>query len=368
LWITTHSYRTNVFGFPGAPDLPLQANNLGFLDQELALEWVQLNIAKFGGDPKQITIMGQSAGGFSVSGMVIRHPIDPPFRAAIIFSGASPDTTPTDAASFTSFNNFSSAVGCGETPGPARLACLRQVPTATIRAFTNGPLSGAFEPLIDDFTTFDDNIQRIQAGNAARVPLLTGNMQNDGTLFTVGDTNLTAFLEASGFSGVDTNITAAVVRSLYPGQDDTDVIADTFRDVAFLCPASLWTAAFVESGISSVFRYEYGAVFPDLQLFPNAGAWHSTELPELFGTFNASTATPNEVTLSKTFQTAIANFIKNPNESPAPNWPKYVPGGSTQTLARLAYNGNVETDNFVQAVTSNSQDTPCALWDLLLDF
>jgi len=193
-------------------------------------------------------------------------------------------------------------------------------------------------------------------------------MQNDGTLFTVGDTNLTAFLEASGFTGIDANITAAVVRSLYPGQNDTDVIADTFRDVVFLCPTSLWTAAFVESGISSVFRYEYGAVFPDLQLFPNAGAWHSTELPELFGTFNASTATPNEVTLSKTFQTAIANFIKDPNESPAPNWPKYIPGSLTQTLARLAYNGNVETDNFVQAVTSDSQDTPCVLWDVLLDF
>ena len=83
-------------------------------------------------------------------------------------------------------------------------------------------------------TTFDDNIQRIQAGNAARVPLLAGNMQNDGTLFTVGDTSLTAFLEASGFTGIDANITAAVVRSLYPGQNDTDVIADTFRDVAFL--------------------------------------------------------------------------------------------------------------------------------------
>ncbi|KAE9407136.1 ALDH-like protein [Gymnopus androsaceus JB14] len=149
--------------------------------------------------------------------------------------------------------------------------------------------------------------------------------------------------------------------------NDTDVIADVFRDVPFLCPASLWIAAFVESGISSVFRYEYGPVFPDLQLFPNAGAWRSTELQEVFGTYNASTATQNEVTLSKTFQTAIANFIKNPNEPPAPNWPKYVPGNLTQTLARLAYVENVETDNFVQVVTSDSQDTPCKLWDALLD-
>ncbi|KAE9403013.1 hypothetical protein BT96DRAFT_815629 [Gymnopus androsaceus JB14] len=216
-------------------------------------------------------------------------------------------------------------------------------------------------------TSFGDNIQRVQDGNVARVPLLTGNMQNDGTLLTLGDTNLSAFLESGGV-----NITADAVRSFYPDQNDSDVIADAFRDVAFLCPASLWTAAFVESGISSVFRYEYGhgshsslflsltlfsvgAIFPDLQLFPNAGAWHSSELQEVFGTYNASTATPNEVALSNTFQTAIANFIKNPDESPAPNWPKYIPGNSMQTLARLAYDENVEMDNFVQAVTSDSQ-------------
>lgn len=51
--VVTINYRTNVFGFPGAPDLPLTGNNLGYLDQELALEWVQLNIANFGGDPEQ---------------------------------------------------------------------------------------------------------------------------------------------------------------------------------------------------------------------------------------------------------------------------------------------------------------------------
>lgn len=51
--VVSINYRTNVFGFPGAPDLPLTGNNLGFMDQELALEWVQSNIANFGGDPEQ---------------------------------------------------------------------------------------------------------------------------------------------------------------------------------------------------------------------------------------------------------------------------------------------------------------------------
>jgi carboxylesterase 2 len=98
--VISFNYRTNVFGFPGAPDLPLKANNLGFLDQELALQWVQLNIDRFGGDPDQVTIMGQSAGGYSVSGFIIRHPENPPFRAGIIFSGSAPDNLPLADKSF----------------------------------------------------------------------------------------------------------------------------------------------------------------------------------------------------------------------------------------------------------------------------
>jgi len=207
-------------------------------------------------------------------------------------------------------------------------------------------------------------IERIRTGLTARVPILAGNTQNDGTLSTLGESDLSAFLASEGLGAISPDF----VRALYPGENDTNVIADSFRDLVLLCPTSLWAEAFVQSGMPDVFRYEYGAVFPDLQLFPNAGAWHSSELPELFGTFNASTATPDEVTLSNTFQTAIANFVKSPTQSPAPNWPKYVPGPLTKTLAKLAYNGNVNLNNFVQAVTSDSQDTPCtSLWNALLD-
>jgi carboxylesterase 2 len=55
--LVSFNYRTNVFGFPMAQDLPVSLQNLGFLDQELALAWVQDNIAQFGGDKSKVTIM-----------------------------------------------------------------------------------------------------------------------------------------------------------------------------------------------------------------------------------------------------------------------------------------------------------------------
>ncbi|KAJ7630507.1 Alpha/Beta hydrolase protein [Roridomyces roridus] len=357
------NYRTNVFGFPGSPDLPLTGNNLGFLDQELAFKWVQQNIAQFGGDPTKVTIMGQSAGSQSVSAAINRHSvIDAPFRAGIMLSGAVVSMLATP--SFTSFNNFSASVGCNQAVGPARLACLKQVPAATIRSFTNGPTSGAFEPVVDGVTVFADPLGRIRSGLTARVPFIIGNMQNDGTVFAFGLTDLTAFLQ------VETGglITAAEVRPLYPGLNDSTIIAEIIKDVAFLCPAELWSTAAVGVGLPNVFRYSYGAVFADLQLFPGAGAWHSSELPGIFGTLNKTSATAAEITLSGTMQTIVGNFVKNPTQAPAPNWPRWIPGALTNTLAKLAYNGNVEASNVVQAVQSDSIDGPCnALWNAVLD-
>ncbi|THU79860.1 alpha/beta-hydrolase [Dendrothele bispora CBS 962.96] len=372
--IVTFNYRTNVFGFPGSEDLPIEGNNLGFLDQELVFAWVQQNIANFGGDPDQVTIMGQSAGGLSVASALIRHPKNPPFRAGILFSGSVQDIVPAPS-DFASFDELAAGVGCNQTAGAERLSCLKALPGTTIRAFTNGPGAALsfrpvylllLSPALSSVTLFADNFNRIRSQQTARVPIFLGHTQDDGTVFTIGQTNLTEFLNSNG---VPPAVSPALVRSLYPGLDDEQVIAASVRDLAAGCPASLWAAGYVQSGISSVFRYEYGAVFPDLQLFPNAGAWHSSELQELFGTFNTSTATPNEATLSATFQTIIANFIKNPNESPAPNWLQYVlPGSDTQTLAKLAYQGNVELDNVVMPVQSDSVDGPCALWNRFLDF
>ena len=81
-------------------------------------------------------------------------------------------------------------------------------------------------------------------------------------------------------------------------------------------------------------------------------------MPILFGTFNRSAATSAEVELSRSLQAAFANFVKNPNSSPAPHWPPYEPEVSgkarTPTLAKIGYQGNVAFGNFVQPVQPDS--------------
>jgi len=361
------NYRTNVFGFPTASDLSVSYINLGFFDQELALTWVQNNIAQFGGDPTKVTIMGHSAGSFSVSlAITRRNSTDaPPFRAGIMLSAVQVSTSPT--LNFSNFDAFATAMGCEQSPGPLRLQCLRIVPASTIRKYMNGPNSVSFFPGVDNVTGFDDPLQRIRTGQIAQVPILLGNMQDDGTIFTYNTSETISTFLADLFGSLADTVSPTLVRASYPGLTDTQVIAAVERDVIFRCPAKLWSDAFVRSGIKNVYRYTYGAEFADLQPLPDLGVWHGSELPILFGTYNSSTATTAEVELSQSFQTAFANFAKNPvNVSPAPNWPAYEPTG--RTLAKIAYRGNVDFDDFVKPVHPISTDGPCIVWDPFLDY
>ena len=80
---------------------------------------------------------------------------------------------------------------------------------------------------------------------------------------------------------------------------------------------------------------------------------------EIFGTFNRSTASPAEITLSRSMQAVWANFIKDPRTSPDPEWKKWRPDNSTRSLARLGFDGKVGLADVVQASPSELYDTAC---------
>ncbi|THV04330.1 alpha/beta-hydrolase [Dendrothele bispora CBS 962.96] len=381
--VITINYRTNIFGFPASPDLPLEKNNLGYLDQEQALDWVTRNARGFGGDEARVTIMGQSAGAESVSSALGRHRTDLPYRAAVLLSGATVDLSPLTVPSsdpnvtYVNFNNFATAMNCTAEPGQERLECLRAASADTIKAYTNGNGTGTGSfgnPVVDNTTYFSNVLSRVQENMTSPVPILIGHTEDDGTIFSVSETNLTQFLISSlPISGELVanwqNGEEDLVRSLYPNSTDAEVMAKTFRDVVFTCGSGLWASGYVEDvSIKNVYRYVYGAQFADFQPFPGAGAWHTSELPYLFGTYNSSTATTDEVTWSRTFQSAIGSFIRNPEGGPASTWPEYLPT-EEKTVAKLAYSGNVDPDNFVELESHEVVDGPCEkYWNQFLDF
>ena len=157
LVVVTINYRTNLFGFPSSSDpneISMQGHNLGLLDQDLALQWVQTNIAAFGGNPQQVTLMGQSAGASSVSYMLNRNNSSPPFQSAILLSSGWLTDRSSELASQT-WDSLALSIGCTGPSGQSRLDCMKSVPAANISAFGNGPTGPAkFFTFIDKYDMF----------------------------------------------------------------------------------------------------------------------------------------------------------------------------------------------------------------------
>ena len=175
------NYRTNIFGFSGAPSEP---QNAGLLDQRMAIEWVRDNIAGFGGDPERISIMGQSAGGSAVDFYAYAHTTDPIVAGLISVSGTALSFLPnTPDFSHQSFLAAAASVGCTGSDEDLVVACMRQVEFKILLNATRSvkPLPSAaliqpvFHPTVDNKTVFtrQDYLAKGQAGEFARIVSLT---------------------------------------------------------------------------------------------------------------------------------------------------------------------------------------------------
>ena len=124
--LTQTSYRVNVFGFPGLPGID---QNLGLLDQRMAIEWVRNNIRAFGGDPTRITLFGESVGGTSIDYYSFAYKDDPIVSGLIAESGTSISfSNPAPSDNVAMFNTITSALNCPNatiTDSSASLGCMR---------------------------------------------------------------------------------------------------------------------------------------------------------------------------------------------------------------------------------------------------
>jgi carboxylesterase type B len=342
----------NIFGFPGLPGIDGVEQNPGLLDQRLALEWARDNVAAFGGDPNRITIFGESAGGASVDYYSYAYTKDPIVSGIIAESGAvSSFSSPAPPNNSEVWYKASAALGCPTSAAAASVACMRtksmdEILKATKVANPLQAVLGFFGPSVDGKTVFGDYKERAAAGNFIQKPYMTGNNHLESGLF---------ILIASG---ARLNITA----NIWP----------VFNAATFTCPIARAAAARASKGVPT-YRYRYFADFPNTFLQDsNKGAYHTAEIPLVFGTTEYVTGqanTPSQAKLQKFMQSTWAAFAKDPlslQKSPF-NLPAYdAKNEFAQTLIGLgAYESSTHAllapigyDMFCEAIESITATIP----------
>ncbi|KAF2674205.1 alpha/beta-hydrolase [Microthyrium microscopicum] len=324
--LVTINYRVNVFGFPGLSGNPAVPQNPGLLDQRLAIQWVEQNIAAFGGDPKQITLFGisESAGASSIDMYQYAYPKNPIARAFIQESGTAQDFfNPAPNNNFNAWFNASSKLGCGGegTYLQDSVDCVRTKPFQQVLDAIRDPnpltsLLGAFGPTVDTKTVFSDYTSRSAKGEFAQKPLLIGNNYNEAGLFKV-----LALAANQTVSALDWAI---------------------FNQGIFQCPTG--TAAnyrYVKN--IPTYRYLYMGDFPNMALTydPPSGAYHTSEIPIVFQTAEDTSgvaSTPAEASISRYMNGAWAAFAKDPTKGLRGDYfefPQYSP--LTKSLILFAY-------------------------------
>ncbi|QIW96620.1 hypothetical protein AMS68_002138 [Peltaster fructicola] len=335
--VVTTNYRTNVFGFPSSPELPSDGHNLGFLDQRLALQWVQDNIHLFGGSKNKVTIFGESAGAFSVDALLTSFPANstPPFRGAILESGQYSYRAAAFASSAPSWYALSDALGC---PGSysSNLTCLR---AANVSSIINTITSKAllFNPYPDNKTLVSNPAAQRLSGNIAKIPVLGGTNAQEGRVFEVGQQNLTASLNT--FFGNNTALKDSVAEAFKIPQlginAPYDQISQIFTELVFQCPAAKWANDTASVGIPA-WRYYFNSSFTNTQALPGLGVYHSSEIEIVYGTYANATVTTQENALSQAMMGAWAKFARNPNYGPG--WNRVGTGASGSVLVGASAN------------------------------
>lgn len=199
--VVSMNYRVGALGFMAHPALSAEAakvdgkfasGNFGLLDQQAALRWVRDNVAAFGGDPQNVTIFGESAGGMSVCVHLASPQSAGLFKQAIIQSGPCMSHNPSLPAAEKQGEYLAIKAGC-EGRGDL-LDCLRsKTPEEIMKALPNDPAfvfgEGEFGawgvPIVDGRVLTDTLKNSFDSGHFNRVPVINGNNGDEGSLLVM---------------------------------------------------------------------------------------------------------------------------------------------------------------------------------------
>ncbi|KAF3481636.1 Carboxylic ester hydrolase [Arthroderma uncinatum] len=355
--VVTANYRTNLFGFPRSPQLPVDKRNLGLLDQRLALDWVKRNIHAFGGDPNKVTIAGESAGAVSVGHLINTATPELPFRGAILQSGSAlfqiPPAPPNSEAS--SWTGVVEQLNCTGASDAAILECVRAASVDTLREILLKTGLSFKTPVIDNATSLASPITAYTAGKASKVPILIGSNLDDGSTFAHGTgDNVTAFIEGLALppevSKVITELYAPDSPATAGLSTGHQIISQILTDATFRCPAGL-VANLTSTALGvPVWQYLFNDTAARHPGYPELGVYHTSEIGYVFGTQGLrDPKQANELWLQKLW----ADFVKDPKAGPG--WKQYPSVG----LLRGGKDKPIPTEDVWNL------DSICREWDKL---
>ncbi|KAI0435601.1 Alpha/Beta hydrolase protein [Xylaria telfairii] len=336
-------YRLNLLGQPNAAGLAIPHSssgrnenlNFGLLDQRLAVEWVRDNIDRFGGDPGRITLWGQSAGAYNSDGYLFAWAKDPIVKGVIANSGnaiAIPAFLG-DATDHSVFSTAAQRLGCGGLSPTNELECMRAVPASDIKKYLQGPVGAisaandslVFSTIIDNVTFFSNYPGRIEAKDtslyASGIPLLTSTTTDEGTAVVPYEFDGSA--TATELPPELAEVADAFTRNLR---------CTTLQDVK------------LRAGVgATTYRFLYGGNFSDVSPVPWLGAYHTADLPMVFGTYGLEgSLSAFEEQVSRRMQDLYLEFIKDPAEGlKRAGWPPATGNLQDRNIMAFAVDGSL---------------------------
>lgn len=363
--VVTFNYRVGMEGFARIEGAPA---NRGLLDQVAALEWVAENIAAFGGDPGQVTVLGESAGAGSVASLMTMERARGLFRRAVAQSVPGPFFS--DALAWDVGRELAAQAGRRPTAAdlagvdPHRLTEAGQALAARMGGYTDrwgraAPTLTPFSPVVDGDVLPATPWEALAAGAARDVDLLTGHNRDEfrlfmamsGTLDGITDERATATLRMLAPGG---EAGERAYRAAYPDATPAELFERVQTDWLFAVP-TLRLAEAQRAGGGRAHVYEL--TWPAPGLGGTLGACHALDVPLLFGTFDADLGrlafgeagvTAEAEELSARFRRSWTSFARTGD----PGWPAY------DTDARL-----VQVLDAEPSVTAYPEERGRLLWE-----